>query len=90
MNASNNRVADAIAIYTEQDALQKISNPAAWRTDLSAITLKQQYYNNILKTYRRKLSPQEKQSRRYVKRQLRRMKAILKLYMSRLHLISIW
>lgn len=77
MNASNNRVADAIAIYTEQDALQKISNPAAWRTDLSAITLKQQYYNNILKTYRRKLSPQEKQSRRYVKRELRRMKATL-------------
>lgn len=74
----SNRVADAIYLYAEQDAQLIISNPAGSRKSRDDIELKLRYYRDVLKKFRKKPSPEEKKSLRFIRHEIGNMKARLK------------
>jgi len=74
-----NRISDAIQIFTEQEAKHKIEYPTDQRSDRHSLELRKNHFESIIKRYDKQkgLTPDEKQSLRYARHELRRTNAKL-------------
>lgn len=75
-NGQSNRVFDALLLYAEKEAQFNILNPVGGR-DLHAAALKLLHYTHIKNAYRKKANKSEKQSLRYVRAEIAKLKARL-------------
>ncbi|MDF2191375.1 hypothetical protein [Paraflavitalea sp. CAU 1676] len=67
---SANRILDALLTHAQQEIQYLLQNPYKAK-DVRAAELTQQYYRDVLKTFRKKLTPQERQTKTYVRHQIR-------------------
>ncbi|WP_119079492.1 hypothetical protein [Chitinophaga alhagiae] len=70
-----NRVSEAIALYAYQEAQAIALNPGGWAMDKAGLELKQRFYEGIAAASYPIISNTERQALRYVRHQIRRMRA---------------
>lgn len=73
-----NRVTNALLLYTEQEAQLKISNPVGHAADRNGLGLKYEFYNSIVQTYKKGTTSAEKLSLAYVKHEIAKIKAAMR------------
>jgi len=74
-----NRLKDAAFFYVEQETAYKVQNPLAHKDDPDSIQHLKKQYENIIAAFRktRELTPEERQTRAYLRHEVRRMRAKL-------------
>lgn len=65
---------DAVLLYTEQQVRYRIDNPIGSQLDRRANELKKQYYQDLVKRYKKRLTVSEKATRKYLKNEIRKLK----------------
>lgn len=74
MATQGNRLMDAVLLYTEQLVRYRIDNPIGSQLDRGANELKKQYYQDLVKRYKKRLTVSEKATRKYLKNEIRKLK----------------
>jgi hypothetical protein len=72
---STNRVYEAISLFTEQEANYKAVNPVSSNADVNNVSLKIQYYGNVLNRYRKGATLAERKSMSFIRHELKSIRA---------------
>lgn len=75
---SSNRIFEAIRYYQEMSIEHQLNHPGSKVPDVKAATLQLQHYQELLKSFRNQLSPLEKETRRFLKFEIQRLKYYIK------------
>jgi hypothetical protein len=73
MSTQMNRIMDAVLLYTEQEIQYAVNNPGINHRDNHAIELKEQYYKDLLQHFNQKLTRPEKDARKFLKNEIRKL-----------------
>ncbi len=74
---NDDRVADALYHYAEQETRFRLNNHMNLELDKSTTKLRLDFYQNLLSAYRKSATPTEKNTLRYVRKEARKLKARL-------------
>jgi hypothetical protein len=75
---SSNRIFEAIRYYQEMSIEHQVNQPGAKVRDIKSADLQLQFYQELLKSFRKQLSPLEKETRRFLKYEIQRLKFFTK------------
>lgn len=70
---TENRIMEAVLLYTEQAVQYNMNNPFGSRNDRYAMELKMQYYENLVSHFKNRLTKPEKATRIFLKNEIRKL-----------------
>ena len=73
MPSQENRLMNALLLYAEQEKHYRHNNPIGSRNDRLAVELKKQYYIDLDKHFKRKLSKPERATKQFLKNEIRKL-----------------